>query len=137
MKFQVLLSYFYNCGTMNGRKNLTVAEKESLVVEAIDGINFGRFITAYDAAKQLQISATTVYRRLNGHLSRAQARVSQQNLTEAEEKVLVKYIKQLTKCGYPLGFGTLRQLATRLKWRRVQKKIDIEYLDTLLLKNTK
>ena len=111
------------------QKRKKTAERESLVIEALNGINSGKYNSPYEAAKKLEINASTVYSRLNGRLSRSEARIRQQFLTEAEEQLLLRYIKQLTKCGYPLSYKTLRQLAVRIHTRRVQKKIDIQHLE--------
>jgi hypothetical protein len=59
-----------------------------------------------------------VTRRVNGGLSRTQARQQQQKLSCAQEKVLLKWIKELTISGYSPGHRLLKEIAEELRTER-------------------
>ncbi|ODQ70633.1 hypothetical protein LIPSTDRAFT_56678 [Lipomyces starkeyi NRRL Y-11557] len=75
------------------RRSLIAEDLDSRVTEAVLGS--GRYKSSYEAAKLLGLSRDTVTRRVNGLLSRSQARQEQQILSPAQESVLLKWIKQL------------------------------------------
>ena len=101
MDFWTYLTHFLQ-NTSNMRlRSQNASEKETLVLKALDGIEFGKYKSAHAAARELGISPATVYRRLNGHSSRSTARLKQQLLSESQENTLLKWIKQLTSSGYP------------------------------------
>jgi hypothetical protein len=56
------------------RKSQTAAEIDALVNEAVLGVQSRLYKSLYEAAKKLGISKDTVTRRVNGGLSRSQAR---------------------------------------------------------------
>ena len=95
--------------------NIKAIENETAIIEALDAIKFGTYKNASEASRALGISRTTLYRRVKGNPSRSSARVKQQLLTEVEENTLVKYIQQLTRVGYPLTYGMLRELVVEIK----------------------
>ena len=110
---------FLNSTTMTLHKSQKASDKEALVLEALVGIKSGKYKSGYEAARELEINASTVYRRLKGYSSRATARIEQQLLSEAEEKTILKWIKQLSRCGYPVRYTLLRQIAIEVRDRRV------------------
>ena len=66
-------------------------------------------------------------RRVNGGLSRSQARQQQQKLSYAQENVLLKWIKELTISGYSPGHQLLKEIAEEIRTKRTYD------LDNLLL----
>ena len=100
------------------RKSLQAEKIETLITEALEGIKSNKYNSASEAARHLEISKTTLYRRLKGNPSRQTARIKQQLLTQVEENTLLKYIQQLTRGGYPITYALLRELAREVKTRR-------------------
>ena len=101
------------------RKSQRAAEKEALVLQALDDIKSGKYKSAYEAARELSLTVSTVYRRLQGHSSRSTARTDQQLLSEAEEYTILKWIKQLSRCGYPVNYKLLGDIASEVLVHRV------------------
>jgi hypothetical protein len=58
-------------------------------------------------------------------LSRTQARQQQQKLSYAEDKVLLKWIKELTISGYSPGHRVLKEVAEEIRTKRVYNLDDI------------
>ena len=85
------------------RKSLNVSYIDDQVTQAVLGVQSGLYKSSYEAAKLLGLSRATICRRVGGGLSRSQARQEQQKLSGAQEKILLKWIKELTISGYSLG----------------------------------
>jgi hypothetical protein len=100
---------------MARRKSQKVAERDLQVDKAVSGVQSGLYKSAYDAAKQLGLSKTTVTRRIHGRLTQAQARYSQQLLSPAQEDALLKWIKQLTIRGYAPTHSLVREIAEEIR----------------------
>ena len=62
------------------QKSQTAAQIEARVNKAVLGVQSGLYKSSYEAVKQLGVSKSTVTRRVNGGLSRSQARQQQQKL---------------------------------------------------------
>ena len=90
--------------------NIKAIENEKSIIEALYAIKFGTYKDSSEASRAVGINRTTLYRRVKGNPSRSSARGKQQLLTEVEENTLVRYIQQLTRVGYPLTYGMLREL---------------------------
>src|SRR4030081_1970688 len=75
------------------RKSLGIAERETLIVQAVLDVQSGKYKSAYHAEKVLGLPKSSVTRRVNGGLTRSQARQQQQNLSGVQEKILLKWIK--------------------------------------------
>ena len=75
-------------------------EREALIAEAVLGVQLGTYKSCYEAAKALGLSRNTVTQRVNGGLSRVDARQQQQLLSKSQEETLLKWIKVLTISGY-------------------------------------
>jgi hypothetical protein len=114
------------------RKSQTAAEIEVRVNEAVLGVQSGLYKSSYEAAKQLGVPKNTVTRRVNGGLSRSQARQQQQKLSCAQENVLLKWIKELTISGYSPGHRLLKEIAEELRTKRTYN-LDNPSLDSLEL----
>ena len=111
-------------------RSKTAAELDALVAKAVSGIQSGLYKSSYEAAKVLKISKDTVTRRVNGGLTRSEARQKQQKLSSAQEKVLLKWIKRLTISGYSLGHWLLKELAEEIRTKRTYN-LDDPSLDAL------
>jgi transposase len=100
------------------QKSLTAAESNTLVDQAVLGVQSGLYKSSYEAARVLQLSVSTITRRVNGGLSRSQARQQQQKLSYEQENVLFKWIKQLTISSYSPGHRLLKEIAEELRTKR-------------------
>jgi transposase len=100
------------------QKSLTAAESNTLVDQAVLGVQSGLYKSSYEAARVLQLSVSTITRRVNGGLSRSQACQQQQKLSYEQENVLLKWIKQLTISGYSPGHRLLKEIAEELRTKR-------------------
>ena len=97
------------------RKSLNAQNIDTQVTEAVLGVQSGKYKSLYEAAKLLGLSARTVTCRVKGGLSRSQARQQQQKLSPTQEKVLLKWIKELTISGYSPGYWLLKEIAKELR----------------------
>jgi hypothetical protein len=101
------------------RQQTTIHEQRVQGISA--AISTGIDSSAYDAAKQLSMSKATLYRRQNGGVGRVVARQSQQTLTEAEERALVKWLTHLTASGYPARHSIVRKMVVGIQQLRLAK----------------
>jgi hypothetical protein len=99
-------------------KSQTTAKLDTLLDQAVLGVQSGLYKSSYKAAKQLGLCKDTVTRRVNGGLSRSQARQKQQRLSYTEEVVLLKWIKELTISGYSPGHRLLKEITEELRTKR-------------------
>jgi len=86
---------------------------------ALAGIRDGTYKSVNDAVKELGISKATLHRRLNGGKSRSKAQEKHQLLTKQEENALAKWISTSTASGNPVQHGFIREMAEKLRKRRV------------------
>jgi hypothetical protein len=56
------------------RKSSNTARVDNLLNQAVLGVQSGLYKSSYEAARVLQLSVSTITRRVNGGLSRSQAR---------------------------------------------------------------
>src|SRR2546423_2848769 len=70
--------------------------------------------TGYRAAKDTGASKSTLYRRLSGGKSRAEAREAQQLLHKYEEKSLVVWITMMAATGNPVSHTCVREMAEEI-----------------------
>ena len=85
---------------------------ESQVQAAIRAYKAGKFSNIRDAATAHGITYGKLRNRLAGIPTRTESHISQQNLTPAEERVLVSRILQLDQWGFPPQIQYIRDLAT-------------------------
>ena len=114
------------------RKSLAAAELNTRLEEAVLGVQTGKYKSSYEAGKVLRLSKETIARRVNGGLSRSQARQQQQKLSYAEEKVLLKWIKELTISGYSPGHRLLKEIAEEIRTKRTYDLDDASLLSLRL-----
>src|ERR1700737_3681874 len=113
---------------MTRRRSEKAARTNALVDEAIDGIKTKRFKSAYEAAKTLDISVTTLARRMAGGKNIAESREDQQKLTIAEEQAIAEQVSQLSETGFPVTHPWLREMAEKLRERHTD---DSQFLTPL------
>ena len=110
------------------RKSIPTTERDILIEQALIDIKSGKHKSAYEAEKTLGLPKSSITRRVNGGLSRSQARQQQQNLSYAEEKVLLKWIKELTISGYSPGHRLLKEIAEEIRTKRTYDLDDASLL---------
>ncbi|KAJ8066484.1 hypothetical protein OCU04_005544 [Sclerotinia nivalis] len=101
------------------QKSQTATELDTQINKAILEVKFGLYKSTYKATKRLQLSKRTVTRRINGGLSRTQARQQQQKLSSAQENVLLKWIKELTINGYSPGHRLLKEIVGEVRSKQI------------------
>ena len=104
---------------MSRRQNLEESDLEEQLQQGIDGLNSGQYSSVYSAAKSLGISETTLRERRNGRKPRRHAHVSQQLLSDSEEKALVKWITTLTLTGLPPSYSIIETMVDAIREDRV------------------
>jgi len=104
---------------MTRPKNQEAIEKEARLQEAMAAVLAEKH-TASSAALAFNVPRSTLYDRLDGKLPHNQAHETEQLLSHAEEKELVRWITGLTITGYPPRYDTLREMAVEIRKRRVK-----------------
>ena len=107
------------------KRKLNAIELDTQLTQATLGVQQGLYKSSYEAAKALGLRPDTIRKRVSGGLSRSQARHQQQKLSYAEEKVLLKWIKDLTISGYSPGHRLLKEVAEEIRTKRVHNLDDI------------
>ena len=95
------------------------AKSEARVKDALNQIKGKDRKTAYQAAKDTGASKSTLYRRLSGGKSRAEAHEFQQLLHNYEEKALVVWITMMASTGNPVGHAVVREMAKDIRNQRL------------------
>jgi DDE superfamily endonuclease/Tc5 transposase DNA-binding domain len=104
---------------MTRPKNPESIEKEARLQEAVAAV-LAKTHNVPSAAHDFHVPSQTLYDRLAGKPPRNQAHETEQLLSHAEEKELVKWITRLTITGYPPRYETLREMAEEIRKRRVK-----------------
>ena len=71
-------------------------KKNLLVIQELNVLEGDEFTFIYNAVKALEISAVTMRRRHNGIKCRPETHINDQNMSESEESVLIKWITTLS-----------------------------------------
>ncbi|PQM43456.1 hypothetical protein VC83_09583 [Pseudogymnoascus destructans] len=100
------------------KRSQKAEELEVLLAQAVAGVKSGLYKSSYGAAKALHLRPDTVLQRVNGKLSRREARRQQQLLSPAQEQTLLKWIKVLTISGYAPSHRILRDIADEIRVNR-------------------
>lgn len=100
------------------RKSISAIQRDKLIDQALLDIKSKKYKSAYEAEKTLGLPKSSVTRRVNGGKSRSEARQQQQKLSAVQEKVLLKWIKDLTISGYSPGHWLLKELAEEIRTRQ-------------------
>src|SRR5437667_7537597 len=93
--------------------------KNELYERGVAGVQSGQYSCSYSAVKSLGISRRTLDRRLKGTQPRTSAHAEQQNLSEAEESALVKWITTLTMTGMAPSYSIIKEMANAIRTDRV------------------
>ena len=73
------------------------------VLDAIIAYRNREYPSIRATTRAYRVPPTTLYRYLNGGVSRATSYESEQYLSPAEEKILIKYILRLDSLGNPIS----------------------------------
>src|SRR5712672_2821819 len=82
--------------TMGYKRKSEVADREQRLQDAISAYKNQEFSSIRAAANHFRVSDRTMSRRLDGGLSRVQAKEIVQILSNAEEKTLVRWVSRYT-----------------------------------------
>jgi hypothetical protein len=104
---------------MTRPKNPESIEKEARLQEAVAAV-LAETHNVPSAAHDFHVPCQTLYDRLAGKPPRNKAHETEQLLSHAEEKELVRWITRLTITGYPPQYETLREMADEIRKRRVK-----------------
>ena len=105
---------------MGRRKSQKAIDTEAKVKDALHQVQGGKIKTGYAAAKSFGVSKSTMYRRLSGGKTRAEAREEQQLLSKHEEKALIVWITMLAATGNPVSHPMVRAMAEEIRQQRVE-----------------
>ena len=101
------------------RRSLKASQNGQKVQAALTNMSKSKFKTAYAAAKEHEVSMTTLYRRRRGGLTRAQAREAQQILSRSEEKALIVWLTMMAATGNPVSHSFVREMAEEIRQKRL------------------
>ena len=89
--------------------------KNELYECEVTGVQNGQYLSLYSAAKSLEISECTLDRWLKGTQLHTSAYAEQQNLSEAEENTLVKWITTLTMTGMAPSYSIIKEIENAIQ----------------------
>ena len=98
-----------------------LAAQEIRIKAAICGIKDGTYWSGHQAHKALDVPKSTLCDRLKNKPTRVTARESQQNLSAAEEKALIRWILLCSRTGYPVRRTTVYKMAEAIRIQRIRK----------------
>lgn len=90
------------------------------ILEAITSYRNREYTSIRATARAFSLPRSTLSRYLNGGITRATSHVSEQYLSLAEEKILVKYILRLDSLGNPISPVFTRKLAFEIRVSRLK-----------------
>ncbi|KAM0706169.1 hypothetical protein Q7P35_006718 [Cladosporium inversicolor] len=106
--------------TMNTPTQVQSAPVESRIQDAVAAYKSGTYRLIRAAANAFSIPPSTLSYRLAGRTSRSQAHESEQILSHAEEKTLVRWLTRLTSTGFPASPALAIEMAEEIRLRRLQ-----------------
>jgi hypothetical protein len=92
---------------------------ETDIQQAISAYKAGQFRSVRSTAIAFSIPSTTLHNRMVGRKTRQKSYEHAQNLSDTEEKSLVKQITRLTKTGFPASPALVIEMAEFVRARRV------------------
>jgi len=107
---------------MDVSNRVSATYSEASVQHAAAAYLSGQYTTIQAAADAFSIPRRTLSYRLTGRSSRSHPHESRQILTYAEEKILVRWITQLTRTAYSPPPVLVIQMAENLRSQRIQLK---------------
>jgi len=105
---------------MDVSKRDSYAFSESIIQEAITAYRAKRYSSIRATAYAFAIPRSTLQHRMAGRASYQYSRESQQILSSAEERTLIKWITHLTHTGYPISPALALELAETIRSQRYQ-----------------
>ena len=100
---------------MGYKKSSKASQTEAKLQEAICAIRNKTISGPYAAAARFKVNYKTLCRRMAGGQSHSQAATSQQILSIAEEKSLIRWITRYTAAGTPILLLLLLEMAKLLR----------------------
>ena len=100
----------------------TRTQSEANIQAAIRVYSIGEFTSIRAAARAFSVPYPILRHRMSGRNSRSTARESQQSLSYAEERTLVRYITRLTRTGFPASPALVVEIAEEIRRSRVVSK---------------
>src|SRR5437762_6004877 len=100
-------------------KNQEAIEKEARLQEAMAAV-LAKKHNATSAALAFNVHHSTLYDRLDGKPPSNKVHETEQLLSHAEEKELLRWITRLTITSYPPRYDTLREMAEEIRKRHVK-----------------
>ena len=104
---------------MARRRSLKASQNEQKVQAALTNMSKSKFKTAYAAAKEHEVSMTTLYHRWRGGLMCAQAWEAQQILSRSEEKALIVWLTMMAATGNPVSHSFVWEMAEEIRQKRL------------------
>ena len=95
------------------------SEIEATISKAIDAYRNKEYTSIRACAYAFSIPKSTLKDRLSGRTSRYNSHEKEQNLSPAEEKTLLKWIKRSSSLGVPITLTFTRELAKELRASRI------------------
>ena len=90
--------------------------KESCIQKALNAYNSKQYSSIRKAAHAFAIPYSTMKNRVSGKVSQAKAQELVQNLSNAEEKTLVRWITRLTITGFLASPKLVLEMAEEICW---------------------
>ena len=97
-----------------------MAYSEADMQRAINEYHSGLYASKQAAARANNVPPATLRYRLAGRTSHAQSRETQQILSNAEEKTLVRWVTRLTSTGFPASPALVVEMADEIRRGRLQ-----------------
>jgi len=102
-------------GRIKSRKVTKNAEKERRIQLAIADIRKGKYSSIRQTVEAHDVAFSTLRRRLNSGMTCSLAHATQQLLTVAEEKAVVRWILCMEGFGFPLRISHVKEAVVLLK----------------------
>jgi hypothetical protein len=100
------------------------AEKNNIYMIGVAGILNGTYKSVAQASKALEVSRTTLTRRMKGIKTQQEARETQQLLTCQEERALVDWISRSTATGNPVPYPYIKEMAEEIRRSRAGENVE-------------
>lgn len=105
-----------------GYKDTSKASQTEIQIQAaIAAFKSNTSLKVKTVARNFEVSHTTLARRLAGGISRSQAQELNQNLSNAEEKTIIRWTTRFTSGGSPISPKLLIQIAELIQRQRVRR----------------
>ena len=96
------------------RSSASILHREDRIAQAIQALETGKCFSLNEAATAFDIPKSTLGHRMNGRQSQQKAHESDQILSPAAEKAIVRWISKLEQHGFPARLDRVWQMAESL-----------------------